>query len=172
MPDFDGLPVESPTSSTEMDGQETWPTDDVVGPFRGEYDFLSNFHEVPFDHQGIIVPTAEHAFQAAKTPQGTEQHARILEAESPKKAKGLGRKVTLPGNWEDVKDEVMLEIVSLKFTQNFHLIDLLVETDGPIVELNDWGDSYWGADIETGEGTNMLGRILMGLRRTFRLMYS
>lgn len=172
MANFDNLPVSTPTSTRELRGKTSWPTEGVVGPFRGELDYLSNFYEAEFDHQGIIVPTAEHAYQAAKAPSGTEEHVRIIEADGPKAAKKRGQQVALPKDWDEVKAEIMLEIVTLKFAQNFHLIDKLIETKGPIVELNDWGDRYWGADASTGEGKNMLGRVLMGLRESFRLMYS
>jgi predicted NAD-dependent protein-ADP-ribosyltransferase YbiA (DUF1768 family) len=32
------------------------------------------------------------------------------------------------------------------------------------MEGNSWGDSFWGVSLDTGMGTNHLGRILMDIR--------
>jgi ribA/ribD-fused uncharacterized protein len=149
-----------------------WPTEDVVGPFRDEYSFLSNFHEAPVGHMGRTYPTAEHAYQAEKAKPMSDLRDKIATADSPKKAKRLGQEAALPEDWEDIKDSVMLEVVTLKFTQNLYLAERLIQTDGLIVELNNWGDVYWGANSEYGNGQNILGRILMGLRSTLENIYS
>ena len=39
----------------------------MIGEFRGEYSFLSNFHSSPIMHEGQEYPTVEHLFQAVKT---------------------------------------------------------------------------------------------------------
>ncbi len=44
-----------------------------IGRFRGKFAFLSNFHRHPFDSSDHTVPTAEHAFQSAKTQKGRER---------------------------------------------------------------------------------------------------
>ena len=31
---------------------------------------------------------------------------------------------------------------------------------------NNWGDLIWGVDIETGEGQNLLGKLIMEFRET------
>jgi predicted NAD-dependent protein-ADP-ribosyltransferase YbiA (DUF1768 family) len=62
----------------------------------------------------------------------------------------------------------MVEIVTAKFGQNPDAQRRLIETaPTPIVALNSWDDTYWGADIDTGRGRNKLGHILMGVRGTF-----
>ena len=38
-----------------------------IESFHDEYRFLSNFWPVLIDYEGIVYPTSEHAFQAAKT---------------------------------------------------------------------------------------------------------
>jgi predicted NAD-dependent protein-ADP-ribosyltransferase YbiA (DUF1768 family) len=59
--------------------------------------------------------------------------------------------------------------VTAKFGQHPDYRERLLETgQRTIVELNSWDDTYWGADIETGLGRNVLGRILMGVRSTLR----
>ena len=34
-----------------------------------------------------------------------------------------------------------------------------------LVEGNTWGDSYWGYDLEKNEGKNILGKLLMQVRK-------
>lgn len=148
-----------------------WPNgDEVVGPFRGDHEFLSNFASWEVDYAGQRWPTAEHAYQACKT-QDPNLWNRILQAQSPGKAKKLGYRADLPDWWEEQKDSYMFEIVSAKFAQHFELQERLLETGRrPIVELNTRNDTYWGAEMESGVGRNKLGRILMGIRDTFRRM--
>ena len=40
---------------------------DWIPEFSGKYNFLSNFSNSPIKYEGIVYPTVEHAFQAAKT---------------------------------------------------------------------------------------------------------
>ena len=37
-----------------------------ISSFRGEYRFLSNFYQYPFEYKGLVYPNAEAAFQAQK----------------------------------------------------------------------------------------------------------
>ena len=39
----------------------------IIDNFDGEFAFLSNFSPDPCAFEGIVYPTVEHAFQAAKT---------------------------------------------------------------------------------------------------------
>lgn len=57
-----------------------------------------------------------------------------------------------------------------KFAQNPALSEQLCTTDGPIMELNWSSNTYWGADVDTGEGKNKLGRIFMDVRDTLQAM--
>jgi predicted NAD-dependent protein-ADP-ribosyltransferase YbiA (DUF1768 family) len=77
----------------------------------------------------------------------------------------LNKILPLDRSWREVKLKTMLELCTLKFTNNPDLKRLLLQTgDKLLVEGNDWGDEYWGFDFETKKGRNYLGRILMHLR--------
>jgi predicted NAD-dependent protein-ADP-ribosyltransferase YbiA (DUF1768 family) len=39
----------------------------MISPFKGQYDFLSNFYLAPVLYARRPYPTVEHAYQAAKT---------------------------------------------------------------------------------------------------------
>lgn len=148
---------------------DQWPTEDVIGPFEDEYRFLSNFAPVSVRYDGTVFSTSEHAYQACKAQDEPELYDRIAAATDPDEAKRLGRRAVLPDGWDERKRYVMLEIVTAKFSQNPSDRERLLETgEQPLVELNSWDDTYWGADIDTGTGLNMLGRILMSVRSSLR----
>ena len=132
----------------------------TIDDFRGKYFFLSNFYSHPVTWEGIIYPTNEHAFQAAKTLNSKERQ-RIALATTPGYAKSMGRKVKLRSDWEQVKYNIMRQIVFAKFNSN--LGDRLLATgDAYLEEKNWWGDKIWG--VCDGEGKNWLGEILMSVR--------
>jgi len=91
----------------------------------------------------------------------------VLTKLNPSEAKRLGRRVRLRSDWEQVKYDVMLDVVRAKFNQHPDLAQKLLATgDEELVEGNDWGDTYWG--VCNGRGKNMLGKILMRVRAELR----
>jgi len=137
----------------------------LINEFRGKYFFLSNFYESDIIYEGIIYKNNEAAFQAQKITDYREQEQFWFA--SPSEAKILGRKVKIRKDWEQVKDEIMEDIVRAKFTQNEELKEKLLATGNEeLVEGNTWGDIYWG--VCKGRGKNMLGKILMKVRNELR----
>jgi ribA/ribD-fused uncharacterized protein len=136
----------------------------MIDSFRGDYYFLSNFFEVPFIFEGKMYMNSESAFQAQKCrSEHSKANFRNLTA---KNAKILGRQVLLRPDWEQVKDQMMLDILRVKF-MNRHLAKMLLDTgDELLVEGNTWGDTYWGAC--NGRGRNQLGITLMKIREEIR----
>lgn len=136
----------------------------VIDSFSGPWQFMSNFWMAPvrvcFPGYGCwTFPSSEHAFQAAKCP---SRSAEFLTG-TPGEAKRLGRKVDMRRDWEEVKDDVMYDVVREKFRQNPDLADLLVSSaPAYLIEGNTWGDRYWGQ--VNGNGKNMLGITLMRVR--------
>ena len=136
-----------------------------IDKFAGDYRWLSNFWFIDVEYAGVTYPTTEHAFQAAKTLDlGQRRHVR--KASGPGEAKKLGRQVTLRPGWEDMKDEVMLDLNRQKFQDPGLREKLLATGDAPLVEGNTWGDKYWG--VVKGVGKNRLGKILMQIRGELR----
>lgn len=133
----------------------------MIKEFRGEYYFLSNFFEAPVTWEGITYRNNEAAFQSAKLiDRKARQQFSTLD---PSSAKRLGRRVLLRPDWETVKFNIMQEICFAKFTQNKELRDKLLATGNKYLEEgNTWGDRIWGT--VNGQGQNMLGKILMGVR--------
>jgi ribA/ribD-fused uncharacterized protein len=137
-----------------------------IGEFQGAYRFLSNFWPAEVTYEGITYPTAEHAYQAAKTLDATERR-RIAALPTPAEAKAEGRKLKLREDWETAKFVVMEDVVRLKFTSHADLREKLLATgDALLEEGNTWGDRVWG--VYQGQGENCLGKILMKVRKELR----
>jgi ribA/ribD-fused uncharacterized protein len=141
----------------------------VINKFDNEYAFLSNFFCSMFSWKGEDWRTVEHAFQGAKTSDPVDK-TRIRIADSPGYAKKLGRKVDLRSDWEDVKIEIMAELVCAKFDQHPELMKRLRATgDAELVKGNYWHDNFWGdctcKKCKSIEGENVLGQILMIVRK-------
>lgn len=128
--------------------------------FRGEYAFLSNMFSAPMHVNGLTFTCAEACFQSFKC---LDKEARKqFQGLAGPEAKRLGRKVALRPDWNDIKVDVMREVIRVKFKQNPELMAKLKDIQGEIVEDNTWSDLYWGKC--NGIGYNKLGIILMELR--------
>lgn len=139
---------------------------DYINKFRNDNYYLSNFYECLVIYNGLIYRNNEAAFQAQKciNPKDREQFTTL----NPSEAKKLGRRVLLRKDWEDIKVQVMKEIVTAKFEQNEDLQQKLLDTgDAYLEEGNTWGDRVWGT--VNGAGANNLGKILMEVRENIRL---
>lgn len=136
-----------------------------ISTFSGQYKFLSNMYPAEFVWDNIVWRSSEHAYVAAKITD------RILRIEISKirragDVKRFGRTLELRPDWEEVKIDMMREIVRAKFTQNPLLKDWLIATgDAHIEEGNTWNDRFWGiCPPDSDNGRNELGKILMQLR--------
>ena len=129
----------------------------MITSFKGKHAFLSNMFPLP---NGLSV---EHLFQASKTLDNYEFNW-VLDSKNGYEAKARGKRINLRSDWQEVKDDVMLDCVREKFILWDDLGKLLINTgDQELIEVNTWGDRYWGTDINFN-GLNKLGKILMQVR--------
>ena len=133
-----------------------------IDEFQGENRFLSNFYPSRVEFDGVVYPTVEHAYQAAKTLD-PELRKKVRDAVKPGAAKRLGRGVALRADWETVKCRVMFTLLRWKFHHQPLRGRLLATGDAELVEGNRWGDTYWG--VCGGKGENRLGKLLMQVRK-------
>lgn len=143
-----------------------------IRTFRGPFWFLSNFAAARVIVHGIAFPSVEHAYVYSKLPDPI--FAKQLLECSPGQAKRLGRGREFQRRaaglrpWEDVREGIMLSLLEQKFSDS-KLADLLLGTgDAVLIEGNYWGDGYWGVDERTGQGMNVLGKLLMRVRDQLR----
>ena len=139
----------------------------MIDRFDGDYAFLSNFYPSSiFDsNDGFTYPTVEHFFQAKKSLILREREM-ISKAETPGRAKRMGRKVQLRSDWEDIKLFVMEYALRRKFSKPRFKEALLATGDEELIEGNWWGDTFWG--VCNGVGENNLGKLLMKIREEFK----
>jgi ribA/ribD-fused uncharacterized protein len=137
---------------------------DQIAWFRDEYAFLSNFYSSEIEHEGIVFPTVEHAFQAAKTMD--IERRKIAATPAPGSAKRLGRRVKLRPDWEQIKVGLMRDLLRNKFSDPDLAARLLATGSAELIEGNNWNDTFWG--VCRGRGRNMLGQLLMEVREEIR----
>ena len=137
-----------------------------ISCFRGKYGFLSNFyHDCCIKADGQVYVSVERYFQSMKNNSNVYKSA-IAGARTEADAKHLGKKIHLRHDWEEVKDQVMLDGLRLKFSDPELRQKLLDTGDAYLEEGNTWGDRYWG--VFNGQGKNMLGKLLMQVREEIR----
>jgi len=140
-----------------------------ISTFFGKYRFLSNFWPCEFVWDNIVWNSSEHAYVASKTLDRALR-LKISKMAGKGEVKRFGRTIELRPDWEQVKYDIMLEIVRAKFRQNPDLKQKLLETgDAELEEGNTWGDRVWGVcPPNSGNGKNWLGKILMIVRKELR----
>ena len=130
---------------------------DKITSFRGKYEFLSNFYMTPVEYEGVIYPSSEHAYVAAKTTDNKIRR-QIAKMPSSGQVKKYGRKMVIRSDWDAIKLNVMRTIIENKFS-NDRLYKMLVQTKPyEIIEGNNWGE------CPLGNGKNNLGKLLMEIR--------
>lgn len=148
----------------------------AIEQFRGDYYFLSSMYpskpglETP---DGVIVPTAEHYYQAAKFIDADDRGV-ILSARDGFKAKQLAdglieRGAEIREDWEELRIPVMQDAVHEKFSRNGRIAYLLAQTgEEELIEGNTRGDTFWGVAMPERVGENHLGIILMEEREALQ----
>ena len=136
----------------------------MIDSFSGEYRFLSNFYQAEVEFEGMMYPSTEHAYQAAKT---LDLKSRAMfQGGTAGPAKRLGQVIILRDDWtnDNVKISVMYAVLLDKFTRHQDLRKQLIATSpNELVEGNTWNDTFWG--VCDGKGKNHLGKLLMSIRQ-------
>jgi len=133
---------------------------------------FSNLFRRPVLFDGVLFPTAEHAYQAGKALKPAVKDW-LLAAPSPAlvamAAHGLYTWDITP-NWNKIKFERMRGVLRAKFTQHQDLQQLLLSTGTTLLveegRTNTAVNRLWGR--VNGKGSNMLGILLMELRSELR----
>ena len=157
------IPSETATALRNLLNTGLSMAKDEITSFSGEYRFLSNFWLIPIVYDGAHYPSVEHAYQAAKTIIMPDRIKFQDENMTPGQAKRAGRKVTLRVDWSHMKKYIMLDLIRIKFRWPTLRLKLQQTYNKHLIEGNNWGDHYWG--VCKGSGYNMLGKILMQVRK-------
>ena len=128
---------------------------------------LSNMYLCDVEWCGNIFKSVEHAYMSAKSLDESWVEF-CLKTASPYDVKKQSRKVTLREDWEDIKDDVMWELLWKKWNIPTLKEYLLSAGDEELVEGNTWKDTYWGYDTNLQHGENRLGFYIMEIRKIIR----
>tara|TARA_Y100000389_G_scaffold204449_1_gene257071 strand:- start:1289 stop:2887 length:1599 start_codon:yes stop_codon:yes gene_type:complete len=136
--------------------------------------WLSTFNKAnPFDYEGLIYPTVEHAFHAQKVNDEKKEEYQKLFTDTdiePNEAKKMGGKkyftennYTLRNDWNEQRLSLMENITKIYYNNNPEMFEKLKETgDRELIHTGFRIDDYWG--VKNDQGENNHGKILMKIR--------
>lgn len=129
---------------------------------------LNSPHQVSYD--GNIYPTALHLYEAMKYLPDRPHFAEFIRTHDIVFLLSMAYQFDTwrRQDWDEVAAEKLDEVLWLKFTQNAHLKDLLLQQTGDKeLRFIDMLDLVMGCS-STGDGRNELGKGLMRLRDRLR----
>lgn len=146
---------------------------------KGNTGYLSQWFSCNFEENNIKFTSAEQymMYRKALLFDDLETAASILATDDPKEIKKLGREIKNfnQATWELARYQIVLEGNKAKFGQNSELLEKLKATgDTILAEAADY-DPIWGIGMndkdpqrfdQTKWGLNLLGKVLMDVRRT------
>ena len=146
------------------------PVSSPIESFEGEHRFLSNFWPCDLWFEGLIYPSVEHAYVAAKTldPEIRKQFTHG----SAGTVKRAGRLLQHRPGWYQVRESIMLSLLRSKFGREPLKSRLLKTGERPLIEGNTWHDQIWGSCTcpkhAQEPGMNLLGKLLTQVREEIR----
>ncbi len=123
--------------------------------------------DTPYIVGDMQFKTVENYYQAMKF--GDEETVRRISNMDPYEAKRYAAKYRGQLHLNDQFDRLMVMETALrhKFAKGTSWHKKLMETEGEIVEWNNWHDQYWGKTGD-GVGENHLGKLLMKIRDSYK----
>ncbi len=132
-------------------------THGVYAPFVNDSPYAIRISEVTW-------PTVTHYLLGERFPAAVRAGLRLTrsvgDALKSVKAGGFAERP----KWDVFKDDYQYRALAAKFTQHLDLEQLLFDTGNRELVYADPEDRYYGVD-SMGDGHNMLGRLLMRVRR-------
>lgn len=144
-------------------------TDSQVLFYEQEFYPLSNFSAFALRWKHLRFDTSEAAYHWEKFPGYPSVQASIQLAPSAHEAFQLARRLRdfCRPDWDDIKVDVMREILRAKVRQHEYVRRKLIDTgDRELIE-NSWRDDFWGWGAKQ-DGTNELGKLWMQIRTEIR----
>jgi len=146
-------------------------TETSVFFYEQEFYVLSNFSAFNLRYKGFLFATSEHAYQWSKfRPPNDGGIAFLIRiASSAHDAFKLAEehyKFRRP-DWNEIKDNIMLDILRHKAKQHEYVRRKLLETGDRVLIEDSWRDDYWGWGSNK-DGKNRLGKLWMQVREEIR----
>jgi len=151
-------------------GPLTLDTSKDVFFYEQEFYGLSNFSAFRMYWKGLDFDTSEAVYHWEKFSHEPQVQDAIRLARSAHEAFKIAErhKVSQRPDWEDVRVEIMQEILLAKANQHEYVRRKLLETGDRHLIENSWRDSFWGWG-EDRHGLNMLGQLWRRVRSELRV---
>lgn len=134
-----------------------------IQQFQKEHRWLSNFAPCKIVLGRATYQSVEHAYMSAKSDD-PKWKVFCQTTEKAGEVKKASRKIQLRPDWENEKVQVMKRCLKQKFKQEPYKSNLIATGNCIIEEGNFWHDVFWGIDLKTGAGKNILGQLIMEIR--------
>lgn len=126
----------------------------------------------PIMVNNVVIPSAEHFYQACRYPLFPQYQHEIIRERSPMTAKMKSKKHLqyTRQDWENVKTNIMRWVILIKLQQNWDRFgEVLLSTGHATIVEESHRDKIWGAKRIDGKliGVNALGRLLMDVRNKY-----
>lgn len=139
--------------------------------FFYEQDFyvFSNFSAFRLHWKGKTFDTSEAAYHYEKFPHRPDLQEAIISADSAHVAFKFAEmhKADRRADWDDVKVDVMREILREKVKQHGYVRYKLLQSGNRELIEDSWRDPFWGWGPNR-DGQNMLGKLWMEVREEVR----
>lgn len=151
----------------------------MIGIFRGENHFLSNFYPCVITHDGIRYPSVEHYYIALKTNNKIVKfnnkeyklkdfRLMVSNLDNPGLAKKVGKEIIARKDWDEYRMLVLKDGITEKFKDPVLRKKLIDTGSQELVEGNWWHDNNFGScfcdKCKDKKGKNKLGKIIMKVR--------
>ena len=133
--------------------------------YEQDYYVLSNFSAFRLKWRDIDFDTSEHAYHWEKFSEEHWIQEYIKRAQSAHEAFKIAEshKEFRRKDWDDIKVDIMREILEAKARQHTYVKKKLLDTgDRDLIE-DSWRDDFWGWGPNK-DGKNMLGKLWMEVR--------
>jgi ribA/ribD-fused uncharacterized protein len=136
----------------------------MIKEFQKEYRWLSNFAPCKIKLDNLEYQSVEHAYMSAKN-EDIAWKEFCQKTTKPGEVKQASKKITLVSNWNEIKIKIMSLCIDQKYNQEPYKTLLLNTNNEYIQEGNYWKDTFWGVDLKTNSGQNILGNLIMEKRK-------
>jgi ribA/ribD-fused uncharacterized protein len=145
-------------------------TADQVFFYEQDFYVLSNFSAFSIIWKGWRYDTSEAVYHWEKFSETDREVGRLIrEAPSAHEAFKIAQdhKGRRRPDWDDVKLDIMRDILRAKVNQHEYVRRKLLATGSRELVEDSWRDDYWGWG-EDRKGKNMLGKLWMEVRDELR----
>lgn len=153
--------------------RDTWLSEkvnDVIGFYPREFYCLDNFSSFKVKYKGVLYSTVEEAYQSIGFDDTAKDISeKIRNSFSAHEAQKIAyeNKDKRRKDWDEIKLQVMEELLRAKLEQNPYVKKKLLETKDYMIVEDSPKDSFWGWG-KNRDGDNNLGKLWMKLRAEIR----